>query len=357
MQDIFQQFRQLLSLLLISVFIINFGYGFEGSLIPLKDFEFVSRAMCGETKWNHETGFTPTGNRFRGTWAGQIPVPLPANYILGIDAQKKDFEIGRDSYFFGEWSKEGWYSYYLIGLAIKEPLGFWIMFVMACVFASLAKSYRTNTCYEMLLIVPTLTILLLISSQTKLNHHLRYAIPILPFLFIFTCRLGKSSKNRIFVFSLSFILLIWCLVSSLCYYPHSQAYFNNVIGSPANAPKYLLGSNIDWGQNLFYLEWWCEKHPEVEKVKVAYEEVYPLELSKVPSTGVPPVNDPQPGWYALSVNYIYDREKQYRYFLNFEPVAMAGYSIYIYHVSLEEANWVRREMGLPEIGHSQENKD
>jgi hypothetical protein len=64
---------------------------------------------------------------------------------------------------------------------------------------------------------------------------------------------------------------------------------------------------------------------------------------------MPPANNPQSGWYALSVNYLYSREKQYRYFLNFEPVARAGYSMYIYHITLEDANRVRREMGLPEI--------
>ena len=58
---------------------------------------------------------------------------------------------------------------------------------------------------------------------------------------------------------------------------------------------------------------------------------------------------PLPGWYALSVNEIYGRSRQYRYFLNFQPVATAGYSIYIYHITIDEANQVRRELGLPEL--------
>jgi hypothetical protein len=49
------------------------------------------------------------------------------------------------------------------------------------------------------------------------------------------------------------------------------------------------------------------------------------------------------------VNYLYDYEKQYRYFLNFEPIATAGYSIYIYHITLEDANRAHRKMGLQEI--------
>lgn len=347
----FLQSRQLATLLLISVIVINLGYGFEGTLIPLKDFEFVSRAMCGDTKWNHETGFTSTGNRFRETFLGYIPVPVPANYLMGIDVQKKDFEIGQDSYFFGKWSKEGWYSYYLIGLLIKEPLGFWILFALACILAVQSGGYRTSTCVEVLLIVPVLIILLLISSQTKLNHHLRYAIPILPFLFIFTSRLGKYREKRFWVPVLSFLLIAWFILSSLCYYPHSQAYFNVLIGRPENAPKYLLGSNIDWGQDLFLLQKWCQEHPEVSSIRVADSGSYPLKLTDIPSSGMPPANAPEPGWYAVSVNYIYDRNGQYRYFLNFVPVATAGYSIYIYHITLDEANKVRAEMGMPPVCH------
>ncbi|MDR1493763.1 MAG: hypothetical protein LBT05_13730, partial [Planctomycetaceae bacterium] len=113
--------------------------------------------------------------------------------------------------------------------------------------------------------------------------------------------------------------------------------------------RHLLNSNIDWGQDLFYLERWYQKHPEAKEMKVAYWGSYPLELTKLPAKEMPSANDPQPGWYALSVNHLYAREKQYRYFLNFEPVDKIGYSIYIYYIVPEDANRVRRKMGLPEI--------
>jgi hypothetical protein len=32
---------------------------------------------------------------------------------------------------------------------------------------------------------------------------------------------------------------------------------------------------------------------------------------------------------------------------------MAGYSIYIYHITLEDANRVRRGLGLPELNYSE----
>jgi hypothetical protein len=39
----------------------------------------------------------------------------------------------------------------------------------------------------------------------------------------------------------------------------------------------------------------------------------------------------------------------YGYFRHFRPVGRAGYSIYIYHIDRDEANRVRRELGLPEL--------
>jgi hypothetical protein len=49
------------------------------------------------------------------------------------------------------------------------------------------------------------------------------------------------------------------------------------------------------------------------------------------------------------VNKIRSQTRKYEYFLHFNPVTTAGYSIYIYHITLDEANRVRRELGLSEI--------
>lgn len=193
------------------------------------------------------------------------------------------------------------------------------------------------------------------------------------------------------------LALALMIISSMWVYPHSLSYFNelstilptaldasypkSVVGSdashgllssikgllsagPCSGPRHLQGSSVDWGQDLFYLEEWYESHSEARPIRVAYFGNYPMDRSTIGTVGLPPaVGDrkhignrhdptafgPLPGWYALSVNYIYNREGQYRYFLYFEPVAMAGYSIYIYHITLGEANRVRRELGLKEL--------
>lgn len=58
--------------------------------------------------------------------------------------------------------------------------------------------------------------------------------------------------------SLIIVLGCWLVTSSLWLYPHSLSYFNEVIGGPLNGPRHLLGSNVDWGQDLRYVKWWLD---------------------------------------------------------------------------------------------------
>jgi hypothetical protein len=41
---------------------------------------------------------------------------------------------------------------------------------------------------------------------------------------------------------------------------------------------------------------------------------------------------------------------QYEYFRFFQPIAKAGYSMFIYHITLEDANSFRKRFNLPLLG-------
>ena len=108
---------QLVGILLLGLYFLNLGYGFDGSFTQLKKFEFVSHALGGQ-----KPGIP--GNRFREAWLGEIPMTVPKQYLRGIDLQKKDFEdYGQPSYLRWEWKDGGWWYYYLYGLAVKPPHG------------------------------------------------------------------------------------------------------------------------------------------------------------------------------------------------------------------------------------------
>jgi hypothetical protein len=214
-----------------------------------------------------------------------------------------------------------------------------------------------------------------------MNHHFRYVLPCFPFAFIWIgqavrCLDGESLFHRRdagatvrgslgswglrVVFA---VALLESLGSSLWVYPHSGSYFNLAVGGPMHGPQYLLSSNIDWGQDLLNLKRWLDAHPEAAPLHLAYKgyvdpQTAGIEPQEVPRGIFPGEHavgpraqelGPQPGWFAVSVSKLYERDSPYAYLRRFEPVATAGYSIYIYHITPEEAERVRREMGLPTL--------
>lgn len=362
-------FWHLLLIYGVSLFTINAGYGFEDTCWRIGEIRFSSKLLSvGETNWEKQ-------NRFAGTWIGQIPVPLPRNYVQGIDVQKRDFEAGMESYLRGQWRTVGWLDYYVYALLIKTPLGTLAVFVLAiisCFFRSTASASWRDEC---VLLVPSIAILAFISSQTGFNHHSRYVLPALPFLFIWMGRVAAYAGPRPKWWRSAIgVAATASVVSSLSIYPHSMSYFNELVGGPLHGSEHLLDSNIDWGQDLLYLKRWLDDHPQARPIGFAYfgyvdPRAFGIEFHLPPDglnsgdkVAKPEDIGPRPGWFAISVSTLRGntfpipdgrggmkqiRGWNYDYFLKFKPVAYAGYSIWIYHIELDECDRVRQELGLP----------
>jgi hypothetical protein len=334
--------------MIVSIYIINLGYFFEGSFHELGDYQFQSSALTGAPARNGH--FNP-GNRFAGTLLASMPVPFPKNYVQGIDTQKADVENGGFSYLCGQWSESGWWYYYVFGLLLKLPLGTILLCAMATSVWMLRlrclKSWRD----ELMVLLPAAAIFLLVSSQTTFSAHCRYVIPALPFLYVWAGRFacvsaGKAKAATRIVMS---ALLAWVVFSSLAVYPHSLSYFNELVGGPLNGPHYLLGSNVDWGQDLLFLKKWLKENPTARPFGLAYYGyVDPSDLgvgySSPPAGGDhQALEDVPSGWYAVSVNCLFGdamgkSRDAYVYFRRLRPVAHIGYSISIFHVQAGHAN-------------------
>jgi hypothetical protein len=327
---------------------VAFVVAFGGIFRPLKDYKFISHTLTGtEFQKDHHT--PKIGNRFEKSPLGYIPVPLPAEFVQGIDTQKLDFEHGLQSYFRGEFSDHGWLSYYAYTILIKEPLGNLLLGLLALIVTCFLRKYNTNWRDEIIVLLPGLMFFVFVSSQTGFSLHPRYIIPALPFAYIWISKLGQAFSEKQYLLStITTCLLLWMVASSLYYFPHSMSYFNEVIGGTKNAPKHLLGSNIDWGQNSYFLQKWYQSHPEARPIKIAYTGTESLERLGIKDNQQPP-KQPESGWFARGVNELYSNSKQYEWLKSFEPVDRIGYSIYIYHITPKDANRVRREIGLLEI--------
>jgi hypothetical protein len=360
--------RQMAAILFVGLYTVNMGYFFDGTCRPLGQFAFVSQSMTGVASENESQPIP--GNRFAGTWLAGIAVPLPADLVQGIDTQRRDFERGLPSYLRGQWADHGSWYYYIYASTVKIPLGAWFLLATSVAATLSSRGIGASWRDEMVVLVPGLAVLLFVSSQTGFSIHFRYVLPAIPFLLVWASKASRVLQAQPVTWQQRTLAtaivasVVWSAASSLWVYPHSLSYFNELAGGPRRGALHLLGSNISWDQDLPYLARWLDRHPSVKLDGLACFEAYPTVFAGVPKAPRPPIapqekkrhrlqphhkTGPQPGWYALSVNYLYDDNTQYRYFLHFEPVAMAGYSIYIYHISVDDANRVRRELGLQDL--------
>lgn len=347
----------LATMIVLSVYVINMGYVFEGTCQRLGEYRFKSRVLSGMLG---EGRSFVVGNRFAETWLASLPVPLPMNYVQGIDAQKIDFERGMRSYLGGEFRDRGWCHFYLYGMAIKIPLGMWVLIALATGMAVMPRWRTVAWRDELLLLAPLVAILVLVSSQTGFSIHFRYVLPVFPFLFIW------ASRSAVWLTSSSWlarvavaVALDWSITSSLWHYPHSLSYFNELVGGPRRGHEHLLDSNISWGQDLLHLKKWYDANPGARPLHVAMYSLVNPKLAGIDWRPVQP-SDITPGWYVIDVNMLQgsfhpmmDTAGQLRsvsrneltQFQQFEPVARIGYSLYVYHITPESVETARAERG------------
>jgi hypothetical protein len=343
----------LAAFLLVSVLVINLGYGFRGSGRPLGAFSFRCQALrsMAEASW------------VRGTWLERLPIPLPEAFVRGLDEQKFRADLQTPAYLRGQWRQGGWWYFYLYAAAVKLPLGTGLLAGLAVWLACRKARYRAAVLDECLLWLPAAAILVLLSSQMRDQYaSVRYVLPAFPFLFIGISRVGlvleegwkrlaqSPGAARSLLTTISALLvagaLAWNAVSVLRVHPHYLSYFNEWAGGPEYGWQHLIESNMDWGQDLLFLKRWCEEHPEAQPLALAHYGGIDPHLVGL-NYRLAPAGEPRPGWYAISVNLVcgapfisygergeevpFPRDA-YSYFRHLTPVAKAGYSIFIYHV-------------------------
>jgi hypothetical protein len=326
-----------------------------------------------------------SGNRFRKTLFGLLPMPLPASYLEGIDVQRRDFESGLTrpewaSYFAGVWKLGGWWYFYLVGLVFKTPLPLLFLIVVATSVNIFLKSDQRQWLGWLCLAAPAFAVLFVISINTGLNRYLRYGLPMLPFLILWGASASRACSLRPKLVS---VVLAVCLAMygwvALSSGPHWLGYFNRLAGGADRAHYWYADSNIDWGQDLGLVQEWIEDHPDAKsKIHLAYFGSYGPSCLDI-DYRVPPALQPLccrttesdrmemgplPGWYILSKNYLighpmpledehgrllFYRGSPFVYFQWFQPVDRIGQSTLVYHLKAEDVNPIREKLGLPLI--------
>jgi len=368
---------QILAVNFVGLCVVNLGYGFEGTGAPLGGVPFVSGMFTGQSATDAQT--PQVGNRFQTAGWGRLPSPLPEQFLRGMDVQKHEFEMsGRDRsvYLNGEWKVGGWYHYYLYAMLVKLPIGMWLVVLLGVAWWVVSYRRFDRIDYGCVLGV-SLALFALISSQKALNRHFRYVLPTLPALAVAGGAAAGWAHSGRWAWRAVTVLLGLQAASVAAQAPHTIAYFNEFAGGAGNGWRHLSASNIDWGQDLWWLKRWLDRHPGPSPLYLAhYGQSDPTILGLGPFARPPadpghPATSvasdeqkrlgPLPGRYAVSILYLQSARAQipqrqgdssnrmplaYAYLWHFEPVAIAGTTMRVYDISLHDANRVRALYGL-----------
>ena len=387
----------------LAIVVINVGYLGHQTCQSLKSMAFASKRF--QTLQQVD-------------WLRSLPLPVPRSYVQAFDRVAQDLQNQHPVFLDSRWSVTGFRDYYVKALGYKLSLGSWSMFVMSIVYcwsqrrskvpkrvaaitpknpvpskveaipepikvqgrddgkksvgiperhfsAVVSGPYSTDWRKQLVLIIPVL-MLVIPASMGSNQIGIRYIFPVLPLIYLFAAQAANGLSSDRWRWPQWLVLLaLISLPTSLRYHPHHLTYFNEWAGGPMEGKRLLIDSNLDWGQDLHGLAAYLREE-KLEKIGIAYfGTVHPHSLGIRYS--LPPTKQPQPGDYAVSVNfeagrpfiirsptpdgepptptkeqpiplsepYVADFE-DFGYFRFFRPRAHIGYSIYLYHLTADD---------------------
>ncbi len=300
------------------------------------------------------------------------PFPL-ATQLLLWQSLRRHMAEGHAAFLMGEVSHQGWWYYYPIAFLLKTPIP-----TMVLIGAAIAKNGRSLRRWWQdrdLWLFPFLYGCITLTSTIAIGY--RYLLPILPFLFVLAGRVLTPSPNsppptsrppapRFHVLRLHFLrpyvlrftpplLLAWLLLSTLSLFPHHLTYFNELAGGPYGGHRYLVDSNLDWGQSFIALRRWLETRPELagEPLNISfytyadpslygitYRSYYPAISGNEGLPILPARFNPPPGIYVLSATtrqgVMVGETDNFDWFRHREPIARPGIALFVYQVLPQE---------------------
>jgi 4-amino-4-deoxy-L-arabinose transferase-like glycosyltransferase len=289
---------------------------------------------------------TKSGQLIR-TIATRLPIPA-FSYFSGFVKLYVHNYFGHLAYLMGNYSNFGWWYYFPMAFLIKEPLAFLVLLLTISLYFLI--TFIKNNRYQLLpfkmwqkipwsgyaLVIPPF-IYFVWSLTSHLNIGIRHIFIIYPFLFVgvgYLMTLRMSGRKKVLYIGFLIIMVCYYVASSVAIYPNYLAYFNELTGGPGNGPKYLVDSNIDWGQNVKYLKEYMAKN-SIDHVCLSYFgqaklEYYNIDFRYLPDNENFKGTEQLNCVVAISVTSLYSQDGGFKWLLDYQPDKKIGYSIYVY---------------------------
>jgi len=265
------------------------------------------------------------------TGAG-LPVPFP-ELIDGLLMVAAHNEVGTDSFLLGEVSRQGWWYFFPVVLAVKTPLAFLALVIAGG--AEVVRRWRATRDWQAAAPLLCALAIVLVSMTSRINIGLRHVLPAYPLLAI-TAALGatalwRSARHRVAARAAAVACGAWLLVASARAHPDYLAYFNEL--AERHPERVLVNGDLDWGQDLLRLTDTLRARG-IDRVSLAYfGSADPKQFHIAGLRCLRPEDRPD-GWVAASEYLVkgVNPKRSFTWLGAHTPVTRVGASILLYHL-------------------------
>ena len=247
------------------------SYGFETR--PLFTGELAATPFSEVLAANHYThpivpvlARHPALMRWLNQAAVSRPIPAPS-FFRGFLSVSRHNALGHNTYFLQQRSGTGGFWYYFpVLFRVKSPTGLVMLLplALAAVLLLMFQAGPREAIFKVLrarrgwlvLTVPPL-VYFTISTTSRINIGIRHILPVYPFVFVWIAAALFADRRTVLP-----ALLRWsgvaCLalvaVESAAAFPRYISFFNWPSGGREQGWKYVVDSNLDWGQDMKRLQ-------------------------------------------------------------------------------------------------------
>lgn len=302
-------------------------------------------------------------------------------YMLGFLMVHQRSQGGNTAYFLGQVSAAGSRWYFPTLYLFKEPLPVHFLTIVAlgAALGKYAASRRARperrgalrrwvaAHFAEFSALVFIAVYWAASLQSPLNIGVRHVLPTFPFIYLLVSRQIADGfiRNRrsdpadwgawlrdvyeTYIASIPRYLIVaalfvWLAVETVLAFPAFLSYYNQLAGGTDEGWRVAVDSNYDWGQDMKRLAHFVEENG-ISSITLDYfggaNPAYYLGRKFIPWQSA---RGPASGWFAISAStrqgawgnpapgFSRRPEDSYEWLKNYEPVARAGTSIFIYRL-------------------------
>jgi hypothetical protein len=276
-------------------------------------------------------------------WLKQLPIPMPS-FVYGLLVVRQHEHGGHVTYALGMKNLVGWWWYFPFAILVKEPLALLLAIVCAIWIAARRGSKQLKWRKWLIVLIP-FCVFMIPAMLGHIDIGIRHILPAIALLYLLVM-LGLSRGRGPVV--LAVLAALSCIETAVVH-PDYLAFFNFVSGGPSNGQRWLLDSNLDWGQDEARLQDYLARHAHGRSVTIRVFSHEPPRDWAHPDKAHGGFDVMPPGFtandlLAVSKNFRFDLypaifRREGKFFqeeplgpelVGLRPIAHVGYSIDIY---------------------------